>query len=166
MRLFEIASLTDGDAYFSEKAWDFAGQMTGYKSRGIVIHMSPDEFLYLAESTNIYTSGKLERVTDVLKQGGKFDSIPYIGFANDGNGGARVTGHEGRHRVAALRAIGVKTVPVMFESREAGDGPGIRWDVQIPDTFDFIKVWPQTLTNQDGNGTIPFPVKQDLKKFR
>lgn len=165
MRLFEIANTTDGDAYFSEEAWDFANQMTGYKSRAIVIRMSPDEFLYLAERTNVNTSGKLERVQTVIEQGGQFNSIPYLAFENDGKGRAKVTGHEGRHRVSALRAVGVKTTPVMFESRESGDGPAIRWDVQVPDTFDFVEVWPQTLTNQDGNGTIPFPLKQDLKNL-
>lgn len=165
MRLFEIANIADGDTYFSEQAWEFASGQTGYKSRGIVIHMSPDEFLYLAERTNINTSGKLERVQTVIEQGGQFDSIPYLAFANDGKGGARVTGHEGRHRVSVLKAMGVTSVPVMFESRESGDGPAIRWDNQIPDTFDFVNVWPQTLTNQDGNGTVPFPVEQDLKSL-
>lgn len=144
----------DGDAYFTAKS---IKQVGGYKSREILVHMSPDDFLSIAEEgADEYKAATVSRV---LKSGEQFPDLPHLGFTHDGKGNAVVVSHEGRHRARALKELGVKELPVILRSQEQGQGQGIRWSEQDIEGFDKIKgEWPKTLKGQERPTSIPFPV--------
>lgn len=157
--LIESSGAHDGDAFFNEQSLEDASAQN-VKSRDTLIHLSPAQFLAMAEPTN---SGqpyppKMQSVKSVLKQGGNFSDIPQLLFVNMGDGTALVVGHEGRHRAWALQEIGVKSLPVKFCSLEGGDGPAIRWGSQN-NRFDKVDPLPEILIGEGENSKnqIPFP---------
>lgn len=144
----------DGDSYFKKR------KVGGYKSRDTLIYISPSNFLKLAEEGE--SSDKAATVKSVIDSGKKFSDYPFLTFEHDGRGKAIVRGHEGRHRARALKAAGVKSMPVVLVSR-SGKGMAIRWDQQSQPGIDRIDgQWPATLTSEDGKHVIPFPVSDPM----
>jgi len=131
---------------------------TKYGSNEKLITMTPDEFLSMAEHIPAGAStDKAEKVKGLIDSGTKFDSVPHIGFTHDGNGVATAVGHEGRHRVMALKSLGINEIPVLLTSIGGGGGK-IRWDQQSEKTRDTIEgVWPTVLKGESG-GSINFPI--------
>lgn len=152
----------DGDVFFNAKKLETAAK-GAYKSREILTHMSPDDFLAMAERIHQPDPSKAATVAKVLNQGKKFDDIPHLAFDHDGKGTASVVTHEGRHRAMALKQMGVESMPVLLHSRHNGKGPAIRWDRQLePGDYDRISgVWPMKLVGET-SGAIPFPVEDPL----
>lgn len=150
----------DGDDYFDPEAFENIG---GYKSRDILVHMSPDQFISLAEHLDQPSPEKQDRVRGLLEQGIQFESLPHLSFSHDGQGNAKVQGHEGRHRAMALKSLGVESIPVVLTSLGSRAGSAIRWDQQEKaDNFDRIKgKWPKVLKGESG-GSIDFPVADPL----
>jgi len=145
--------------YFNKDQIDAIGNNP--KSRETLIYLSPEEFLALAKKIPSERKTK-EALDELVKSGGRFDSIPFLSFDNEGDGVAKIVGHEGRHRAMALQDIGVKKIPVKFVSREGGKGNAIRWgsDTENKDSFEYIDVWPEFLYSEDGNKIVEFPVKR------
>ena len=134
------------DRGFTESAVKSATDMAAaYKSREALTTMNIDEFLNLANPG--FAPEKAEGLIGV----DKFDEVPFLSMRNDDNGGAWITGHEGRHRAMELRSRGETEMPVRIRSN-------IRWDQQdSPDNFDYVEEWPSTLVSEDGKVTSPFP---------
>jgi hypothetical protein len=153
-----------GKQYFDPKAVASAeAEAAEYKSRSIVIELSPDQFLEMAEKLGSdgaadVSPEKTSTVKGVLDRGDKFSSLPFLGFEVDSKSGtAKVVSHEGRHRAMALKQLGVKSMPVVFR------GP-IRWDQQAAaSSFDRVKQWPATLKGET-DGEMPFPVPDPIGK--
>lgn len=142
----------DGDRYFDMENGELA-ETRNRKSRVTLTYMSPVDFLKMAEAgADDY---KTKRVAEFLQQGQKFTSLPFLSFIHDGQGHAKVTGHEGRHRARALRALGVQQMPVLLRSLGSERGQSIRWGSQ-DNEFDRVEVMPTVLHGQDG-GSIPMP---------
>lgn len=138
----------EGGTYFSDSAWDNAIDECGYGSRETIVLMSPADFIKMAQPG--YDAKKAANTKALVDAGTKFWEIPRLMFENTGNGTARVTGHEGRHRSRALQAKGVRVMPVRLRDTGGGDGPTIRWT-------QFEGPWPTRLMSEVGDATIPFP---------
>jgi hypothetical protein len=123
------------------------------KSREALVYMTPDEFLGMAEPTFIGIPGKQVPVDELLKEGAKFNDVPFLKFDNTG----RMYGHEGRHRAMALKKIGVDRVPVRLWAHD------IRWGEQRPfdpskgEPLDYRENLPETLIGEDGVTAMKSP---------
>ena len=129
--------------------------VTPNKGKNKLVQMPIDQFLKLAER-DIPGSrpDKEERVQNIINKSEKFSSVPYLYIETDDNGNAKVTGHEGRHRARALKALGYNTIPVELRS-------DIRWsEQQDPEKFDYKENWFSTLVGQEGD-VVPFPVSRN-----
>ena len=166
----ERGRFASGDSYFNERALNEL-QNQGPKSRSIVVHMTPEDFLKVAEQLHNPQGSESKRATvqSVLDRGEKFESIPHLSFEHDGKGNAYVVGHEGRHRALKLKSLGVTSIPVELRSQYNAKrgGSSIRWGQQseVDENHpDYVKgVWPHTLHSQtEGFASIPFPV-EDLR---
>lgn len=146
-----------GRNYFDPKAIEAAEKESGsYKSRSLLIDMSPDDFLRMALDIPAGASTlKKDTVEGVLSKGDKFSSIPSLRFITK-DGVAKTQNHEGRHRALSLKSRGVTSMPVMI----TGD---IRWSEQkLADNFDRIRgPWPTVMKGESG-GSIKFPVDDPL----
>lgn len=133
-------------------------EVLNFKSRNTLVYLEIDEFLKLAESG--FDAVKFNRCKEIMSTGDIFDSLPYLNFAHDGAGNARVIGHEGRHRARILQEMGVKTMPVVLKSYGDEDGMSIRWGNQ-DDSFDSLalngQVFPTTLKSEDENYVTKMP---------
>lgn len=148
---------SDGDDYFEMGPAQLldAGK---YKSREILIYMSPMDFLTMAHKLDKPDQTSIDNINKLVSSGTKFNSLPSLQFNNNGDGTANVVGHEGRHRMLKLHSMGVKSVPVRFCSNN------IRWSEQDdPTNRDYIKVWPTVLISENGTTSIKFPVNRDAK---
>ena len=98
-------------------------------SRAIAVWLSPTDFIKLARPG--IDQDKRKAVKNLLNDGIKFDSIPFLGVETDKNGNVVVDGngsnHEGRHRCRLLNNLEVKLVPVLIQSSAAGEGDCYRW---------------------------------------
>lgn len=86
-----------------------------------LVMMTPDEFLSLAlpgQSTE-----KEETVQGLISRGERFNSIPTLTVGLKKNKHF-VEGHEGRHRMRALKKLGIKVVPVLIETHNTTWYPG------------------------------------------
>lgn len=137
-----------GQKFFSDDAIRKAKEETGYKSRSILIELTPQEFLRLASSG--VSGDKTSVVEGVLNSGGQFSSVPRLTIDK----GGRVVGHEGRHRSRALAAAGVDKIPVLLESSN------IRWSEQAkPGSFDYLEDIPTKILPEDGGARgVDLPV--------
>lgn len=102
----EIASFTNErmNKIFS----DYSASNPKY-SKAYVAYMSPSEYLSLS-TTNLARIESESRKLDVKQLGDESQNI-FLQFDQDTN---EITGHEGRHRMVALRNEGIKRVPVVF----------------------------------------------------
>lgn len=78
-------------------------------SKAYVAYMSPSEYLSLS-TTNLTRIESESRKLDIKQLGDESQNI-FLQFDQDTN---EITGHEGRHRMVALRNEGIKRVPVVF----------------------------------------------------
>jgi hypothetical protein len=142
------------DKNFTESAVRSATDMAAaHKSREAITTMNIDEFLNLANPG--FSPEKMDGLIGV----DKFDEIPFLSMRNDNNGGAWITGHEGRHRARMLKAWGETEMPVRMRGN-------VRWDQQdSPDNFDYVEEWPSTLVSENGSVTTPFPFAQGDSNF-
>jgi len=113
--------------FFTESSLE-EGLRQSPKSRSLLVLMSPDEFLSLA--SHCLDFEKQERVQSVLGRGERFHTLPTLLCKTLANGDLKVFDHNGRHRVRALKALGITEVPVILVSEEGGY-PCYRWG----DTF-------------------------------
>ena len=129
--------------------------VTQYKGKNKLVQMPIDTFLKLAkQDTPGDRRDKVARVEKIIDENGKFSSVPYLYIEIDSKGNAITTGHEGRHRARALKALGYSTIPVELRSN-------IRWsEQQDPESFDYQKNWPATLVGENGD-VVPFPVARE-----
>jgi len=130
------------------------------KSREILVDMPIEDFLRVSEkvSPDDLARADSRKVTkELVEKGTPFRSIPSLTFENLGDGTAKATGHEGRHRAMALLAAGEDTIPVVLKS-SGGKGGSIRWGQQNdPDSFDYIDVLPDRLKSEDTDDVVPMP---------
>lgn len=103
------------------------------KSRDGVVLLSPDEFHALAASrSQDYLSNKsrsygpeLKRmsVREGLKSDKGLSDIPWL-LTKTTDGVAKVTGHEGRHRMDVFKEMGIEQVPVLIRDSNVRWGEG------------------------------------------
>lgn len=87
----------------------YGAKSTPKYSKAYVAYMSPDEFLSLS-TANLKGIESQSRKLDVGQLRNEYQDI-FLQFDQDTN---EITGHEGRHRMVALRNEGIKQVPVVF----------------------------------------------------
>jgi len=129
--------------------------VTPRKGKNKLVQMPIDEFLKLAErDVPGSRPDKEARVQKIISEDGKFSGVPYLYIEVGSEGSAKVTGHEGRHRARALKALGYTTIPVELRSN-------IRWsEQQDPESPDYKQNWPTTLVGETGD-IVPFPVPRE-----
>lgn len=122
----------------------------GYKARSRLVELPIEDFLRLApEGTDSF---KTRRIDSLANTETAFSEVPALHYEL-GEAGARVVGHEGRHRARKLLELGYTTMPVELR------GP-IRWSEQSnPDSFDYVQRWPETL--QGDRTTVRFPLSRE-----
>jgi len=142
-------------AFFQQRAIDEAVRVARNPgSRETVVRMSPRTFLDLAEPG--YSDEKMRNLPDP-EQGTKWESLPYLGAYNQGDGTLRVDQHEGRHRARMLAAKGIQDMMVRFNLLEGGDGPALRWG-QADATA--RSAYPRRLV--DESGVMEYPLMDSL----
>ena len=150
--------------YFLDEVLRQAGeQLAG--SRDKLVYMTPGQFLSVAMSG--FNPAKEKSVADALASGCQFDEIPFLNFVHDGEGTARVIGHEGRHRAMAFAKEGIEEFPVLLRHRYDENGQAMVWDRIENDPLFFKDPWPERLYGERGfcgetklhaSNFIPFPV--------
>ena len=123
-------------------------------SRVKIVMMKIDDFLKLVPPL-----GSIEKKAagDIVKSGGKLNSLPMLEYKVDGKVG-KVVAHEGRHRALALKEAGYTEMPVEIHS------PNIRWSEQLdPNNRDYVPEFPEKLVQQGSDRTqsIAFPIKRE-----
>jgi hypothetical protein len=150
---------------FKKEAVDQAAKQND-KSREILVDMPIDDFLAAAKQEK--SPEKLAAVKDLLSKGIPFETVPSLQFANNGDGTAKVVGHDGRHRAMALKERGETTIPVRLTSNagKGGKGDAIRWGQQNdPKSPDYVATLPQTLIAEDSDAKVAMPAKaKDIRK--
>jgi len=144
----------DGNAFFSQEAINGVDQ--GRKSRSIIVQMSPNDFLRMAEPG--LSTDRVEEVRQVAEKRTKFSTIPKLTTQEDPKTGvAKVIGSDGRHRATVLKSMGVASMPVELRSM-------IRWSEQSdPENFDYwTGKWPATLEAEKSTETMPYPVERPV----
>lgn len=139
-----------------------------FKSRETLVEMPIDDFLSLAweiPDDAVTYSNQLDRqatsrehadaLGQLINEGIQFDGLPEISVDEFAKGGPRVSGHEGRHRAKALKALGYETMPVIWRSGR------IRWSEQTPGKFDYVEDFPVSLRNEEDKVTSDYPVNRD-----
>ncbi len=135
---YSIVSAVDSGQLFDQQALQDAARQND-KSREILTYVSINDFLNVAEEGR--DERKEQAVKQLVSEGTKFNSIPYLGFINNGDGTGQVVGHEGRHRARALADLGYEDMPVRIVSEQGGNGPSIRWGQQDdPSNMDYVPV--------------------------
>ena len=81
------------------------------KSRSTIVQMNPKDFLSVVETGRDAT--KAARAVEILKREGSFNTLPRILIDENG----KILSHDGRHRMEALQARGVTSVPVEVRSQ-------------------------------------------------
>jgi len=124
-------------------------------SREILVEMPIDDFLAAAKKE--VSAEKLENTRKLVSEGTPFETVPSLQFKNNGDGTAKVIGHDGRHRAMALKEQGETAIPVRLQS-SGGDGPSIRWGQQNnPSSSDYVDTLPTKLVEEDGEALINMP---------
>ena len=124
-------------------------------SREILVDMPIDDFLTAAKQK--VSASKLANTRKLAAEGVPFETVPSLQIANEGDGTAKVTGHDGRHRAMALKEQGETTIPVRLTS-SGGKGGSIRWGKQNdPNDADYVAVLPQSLVAEDSDAVVDMP---------
>lgn len=157
MKLVEIASTWQQlvSQYFNDCAVR-AGNFKSPQSRTTLVLMSPQDFLLMSLKDGVEQRLK-DEYTEHLKQGGRFDDIPFLQMINNGDGTASIIGHEGRHRMYAFIQMHVPIVPVRILCSEHGKGDPIRWGVVNSDKWTMVKVFPNVLISEDKKHRMTMP---------
>jgi hypothetical protein len=162
------AKLTQARDHFEPQLLEAYAKGPGFKSRETLVEMPIDDFLKLAAPIRddqatysnlrdgVVPSGDhAQALREIIEGGTKLDELPFLSV-NEQDG--RVSGHEGRHRAKALKALGYDTMPVVWKSGR------IRWSEQSdPSKFDYVEDWPTELMAEDGVTSIPYPVNREGK---
>ena len=134
-------------------------------SRDILIYINPQDFLSIARSG--FCDEKMKTVQALTQDKICFNDIPFLNFVHDGEGTARVTGHEGRHRARALLELGINEMPVLLRHRYDENGQAMIWDKMNHKDNQFYDEWPTRLygergsseeTNKNSKNYIDFPI--------
>lgn len=144
----QAAKEVDGVDYFEPSAVQRAYKQNPM-SRETVIHLSPDQFLSLANKLSEPKPDKEQTIDAALKSGSKLSDLPYLSATTNAKGDLEIDGHEGRHRMLALKKAGVRNVPVILISGEGGNNPCYRWGTN--------KDRPRYISGQDGRNSIKMP---------
>lgn len=160
----------DGDKYFSSEALESAKNPPPYNPNvrrpGLnpeydkVIHMHPEHFLSVARKGT--DPDKAKTVDSLINSNTKFSDLPELHFTHSGNGDARVTGHEGRHRARALLDKGITNMPVILRQRYNPDAEPVKWNSHFGGKFPHTlhgEISPYKEENSNADNSIPFPVK-------
>jgi hypothetical protein len=123
----------------------------------LAVYLSPQEFLSLAqdiETVNPEVSAKkAENIRQLIESGTKIEQVPELYIRPDG----QITGHEGRHRAAALAELGYDKIPVLIQSRSGETRKAIRWGMQRdPNAWNYQEL-PAQLIGEDGRASIDSP---------
>lgn len=138
-------------------------------SRDILIYMNPKDFLSVAMSG--HSVDKMNTVKQLAHDNISFNEIPFLNFVHDGEGTARVTGHEGRHRAKVLIDLHCTEMPVLLRHRYDENGQAMLWHTMNSQDNRFYDMWPERLygergssedTNQHSKNFISFPI-DDLR---
>lgn len=130
--------------------------ITKNRPREKLILMPINHFLILARriAGGELHDEKTRTVNSLLDQGKKFNSLPFL-KTEVGSTYFQVTGHEGRHRAMALKALGCTDMPVRIISET------VLWSEQnTPSSVDYIPAWPSQLRGEHGN-CVPFPFSRE-----
>lgn len=155
--------------HFSKESIDNAYQQP-LDSRDILIYINPKDFLFVAMSGHY--DEKMSRIKELIKENTNFNEIPFLNFVHDGEGTARVTGHEGRHRAKALMELGITEMPVLLRHRYDENGQAMLWHKMNSSDNKFYDMWPERLygergsseeTNKNSKNYISFPI-EDLRR--
>jgi len=160
-------SVTVKPQRFDAKLLEQAGRQS-VGSREILVDMPIRDFLKVAEKVAPDDPGRAgsRKITkELVEKGTPFNTLPSITFENLGDGAAKATGHEGRHRAIALLDAGEETMPVVLTS-SGGKGGSIRWLKQNdPNSSDYIDVLPDRLKSEDTDDIIPMPdIAKNIRK--
>lgn len=110
-------------------------------------------------------------VTELANNNISFNEIPFLNFIHDGEGTARVTGHEGRHRAKLLLELNVTEMPVLLRHTYDQNGQVMFWHKMNSKDNKFYDIWPERLygeigaseeTNKNSKNYIKFPIN-DLR---
>lgn len=154
--------------YFSKESFDAANNQDA-DSRQILIYMNPQDFLSVAMSG--HCDDKMNNIKELVQNHIEFNEIPFLNFIHDGEGTARVTGHEGRHRAKILIELGITEMPVLLRHSYDENGQAMLWHTMNSDKNQFNDEWPERLygergssseTNKNSKNYIDFPIK-DLR---
>ena len=138
-------------------------------SRNILIYINPQDFLRVAMSG--HSEEKSNHVKNLVINDVQFNEIPFLNFVHDGEGTARVTGHEGRHRAKILIELGIDEMPVILRHVYDENGQAMVWNKMNTTDNQFYDMWPERLygergsseeTNKHSKNYIDFPIK-DLR---
>lgn len=155
-------------SYFNQDAIDKAYAQS-LDSRDILIYMHPKDFLHVAMSG--FSEDKMNNVRNLSQDNILFNEIPFLNFVHDGEGTARVTGHEGRHRARLLLENNITEMLVLLRHRYDENGQAMLWHTMNSENNKFYDMWPERLygergdseaTNQHSRNYITFPI-EDLR---
>ena len=91
------------------------GENMGFELKAGKAMMSPEQFHSLvAGPAPEYRTGQQTAIRELMDQGAPI-AAPFLKLTPEEGGGFRVVGHEGRHRMQALRDAGYGDVPVPIE---------------------------------------------------
>ena len=154
--------------YFNQEALEIAYNQP-HDSRDILIYMHPQDFLKVAMSG--HSDEKMHSVKELANHHISFNEIPFLNFVHDGEGTARVTGHEGRHRAKVLLELNITEMPVLLRHRYDENGQAMLWHKMNSQDNQFFDMWPERLygergssesTNLHSKNYISFPI-EDLR---
>jgi hypothetical protein len=155
---------------FNPNAWNaIMSDLSDPKSRSTIVLMTPAEFHRLAAPRDPrllkeYGPDKHTDIRGALKSSKGLRDIPYLQTEMDGNGVARVVGHEGRHRMDVFKEMGIEQVPVIIRDRN------VRWGTE-PSLYDnphgFPKALrPEKMTGPGGDRPFPMPLTRNMPENR
>lgn len=108
------ASAEWSDKRIKDYLREYGYSMDGSKTKGLAVSMTPDEFLDL-------TTTDQKHKAEIVKEAGNLDlerlrrePTPIFLSVEETPNGLQVIGHEGRHRMAALKAAGITDAPVVL----------------------------------------------------
>lgn len=102
-----------------EKLWNesmYTQSDAEKKTKGYLAFVNPMEFVRATVTTGYYDRLLQEQEPLDLKRLKAYDQVPFLSVSEK-NGGWKITGHEGRHRMLALHADGYREVPVYIHLR-------------------------------------------------